>query len=447
MIELVIGADDMANLRSELFRNGDEHCAVAYTSQVQRGDGLMRLLVREIEYPSEADYLSKGPREAALNPALVARVTKRARNSGDGLVFVHNHFGPGAAIFSTVDDRGESHLQEFLSRRYPESINCALLVTADFVACRELGTNNGVRVVELGAIRNVLYAPEAPRQTPPRQAYDRQIRAFGRAGQRTLETVRVSIVGLGGTGSIIAQELAHLGVQDYHLIDPDVLDESNLNRVVGTSPSDVGTPKADLIARSIRAVLPTALVTTTIGDVVDEHTARTLLDADIIFGCTDSHGSRAVLQQIAYQFLIPCIDLGVTITTEDDTTAKIYGRVQLLSPGIACFACSRLLDPEQVRRDMLTGYERKADPYVQGAHEPAPAVISLNGTVASLAVTMFLSVVAHIPMAGRHLLYNAIESKLRIVLVPQQSDCYICSKRGALARGNSWPLFARRSAG
>ncbi len=174
-------------------------------------------------------------------------------------------------------------------------------------------------------------------------------------------------------------------------------------------------------------------------------TARKLLNADLIFGCTDSQGSRAVLQQVAYQYMIPCLDMGVTIAVGENQITHIFGRVQLLAPGIACFACDGLLNADEVRRDMMTEFERQTDPYMQGVRVPAPAVMSLNSTVASLAITMMLSMVAGVPVKARHVLYNALASTLRSVRATPQENCYICSRSGAYARGDSWPLFARQS--
>ena len=173
-------------------------------------------------------------------------------------------------------------------------------------------------------------------------------------------------------------------------------------------------------------------------------TARELVNADLICGCTDSHGSRAVLQQVAYQYLIPCIDMGVTIIVGDSRITHIFGRVQLLGPGHACLTCSGLLDANQVRRDMMTPFERQSDPYLQGVREPAPAVMSLNSTVASLAITMLLSVVCGIPVNARHLVYNALASTLRSVRADAGPQCYICSCAGSFALGDSWPLLGRQ---
>jgi molybdopterin/thiamine biosynthesis adenylyltransferase len=205
----------------------------------------------------------------------------------------------------------------------------------------------------------------------------------------------------------------------------------------------VGNPKVDVAARQIHAFARDACIARVHGDIIRTRVARELLDADAIFACTDSHGSRAVLQQVAYQYFIPCIDLGTTITSAGGVVSGIFGRVQLLAPGFACLSCSDLLQPDEVRRDMMTAFERKSDPYIRGEREPAPAVISINGTIASLAMTMFLAYVIGIPSKARYLIYNAMNSTLRSARSAAKSDCYICSRFGAFAKGDAQPLFAR----
>ena len=125
--------------------------------------------------------------------------------------------------------------------------------------------------------------------------------------------------------------------------------------------------------------------------------AEEIADTDFVFCCTDSHGSRAVLNQTAYQYLVPAIDMGVAIITQKGQITDIAGRSQMLAPGLGCLMCGDLLNPEAIRVDLLTDFERAADPYIVGAHEPAPAVISVNATISSISVTMFLAAVTGIP--------------------------------------------------
>ena len=113
MIELVLAGDDVTALRADLLGEETERCAILYASQTSRADGTVRLLVREVQFPSIADYTRKGAFEAELKPEFVARVTKRARIEKYALVFVHSHPGPTAPYFSAVDDAGEKHLAGF----------------------------------------------------------------------------------------------------------------------------------------------------------------------------------------------------------------------------------------------------------------------------------------------------------------------------------------------
>jgi molybdopterin/thiamine biosynthesis adenylyltransferase len=398
--------------------------------------------VREFQFPVESDYSRQGVLEAELHPDFVARVTKRARRENLALVLAHSHPGSEPPEFSYIDDDGERHLKAFLDHRHPEKMTVALVVSAGGVRARRIGTDHPVRVVSLGDAREVLFDP-MPGGASASEVFDRQVRAFGAAGQRVLEQLRFAIVGLGGTGSIVAQQLVHLGVRNFILIDPDSLETTNLNRVAGATPADVGRLKVDIAARYINSVADPVNVRSIADDITRNAIAKELLNADLIFGCTDSHGSRAVLQQVSYQYLIPCIDMGSVIAVSGGAITHTYGRVQLLAPGHACFTCSKLLDAGEVRRDLMTAFERKADPYFVGAREPAPAVMSLNGTVASLAVTMMLSVIVGIPSGGRHLFYNARTSSLRSARVPPDSNCFCCSRSGALGRGDSWPLNGR----
>lgn len=443
MMELVLDAGDVTRLKAGLLSGDTERCAVLYAAHTARADGTTRLLTREVQFAKDLDYSLRGTLEAELKPEFVAFVTKRASREKLVLVFVHSHPGSETPMFSHVDSRGEAHLSAFLERRHPGLAHLAMVISSGGFRARRLGSEEEeVRVVSIGENREILFDP-VRHDSPAPEIFDRQIRAFGAAGQQALQALRIAIVGLGGTGSLIAQQLAHLGVRDFILIDPDVVEVTNLNRVANANPEDVGFSKVEVAARYIRSISKDGAIACVKGDVMAVQTARELLNADLIFGCTDSHGSRAVLQQVSYQYIIPCIDMGVTIAINDGRISHIYGRVQLLAPSLACFACDGLLDANEVRRDMMTEFERQSDPYLRGVRDPAPAVMSLNGTVSSLAVTMMLSMTTGMPMHARHILYNAMAPSLRSARAEPKADCYICSRSGAFGRGDAWPLFAR----
>jgi len=442
MIELTISKTDANRVATEILGGETERCAVLFASRAERADGGVRFIVREIEFPDDENYTKRTAVTAELNPAFVAKVSKHAHKHDDSIIFVHSHIGDAHPDFSQLDDLGESRLASFLAMRTPGVPHGSLVVSTGGWRGRQLGTSNPIKIVSIGERRDVLFEPNHCDE-PIIPTFDRQVRAFGEAGQRVMESLTVAIVGLGGTGSVAAEQLAHLGVRRFILVDPDRVEATNLNRVIGATKGDIDRLKVEVAASLIAKIAPEALVKRVRGDVTRTLVAKELSSADFLFSCTDSHGSRAVIQQIAYQYLIPCVDVGSIITATDGCVTGIHGRIQALAPGLPCFTCSGLIDAEEVRRDMMNEEERRLDPYILGAREPAPAVISINSTVTSLAVTMFMAITLGIQSEGRYVLYNASKPSLRLVTANRNPKCYICSPSGVLGRGDAQTLFTR----
>jgi hypothetical protein len=416
-----------------------EACAILFGRAVEENGRLLRLVIREAAFPTDDHYEVRSETAARLKSTFVAAIAQRAKKSGESLVFVHSH--PFAFNeFSAVDDAGERVLEEFLSERTPGLWHAAMLVTPAATIARLLGPGARLKIFGVGA---TLTFDAGAYPVEPSDQFDRQIRMFGREGQERLRALRVGIVGLGGTGSIVAQQLAHLGIEDFLLLDPDQVEFTNLNRLVGAHQADVGSPKVRIAKRMVNEINPEARVATYEESALLAHVASRLLDVDFVFGCTDSQGSRAVLNQLSYQFLLPMIDMGVSVVTAEGHVSHIAGRVNMLAAGLGCFVCGQLLNPEAVRVDLLTDFERAADPYVVGSREPAPAVISLNSTVASLAVTMFLDAVLAIGANARFITYAGISGAARPASVPPHPKCYVCSEGGAFAKAGAWPLPGR----
>jgi hypothetical protein len=140
MIELVLASHDLDAIRDELIGGPVESCAVLFANQTLRADGTVRLLVREVQFPTPADYSRQGPIEAELTPAFVSRVSKRARIDRLALVFVHSHPGIDPPLFSALDSQGEGHLARFLGRRNPDQMHAAVVISAGGMRARRLGT-------------------------------------------------------------------------------------------------------------------------------------------------------------------------------------------------------------------------------------------------------------------------------------------------------------------
>lgn len=397
-------------------------------------------VARELQEVPDHAYLERTRTGASLRPEFCTGIANRARAVGAGILLAHTHVGESPLEgFSDTDDRGEGPLAEYFGRRLGGHANFTAVVTPNKIHVRQLGAGALHNVALIG--RSVIQATPIPGESS--DMHDRQVRAFGHAGQAALADLRVAIVGLGGTGSVVAQQLAYLGVSNFLLMDPDSIEITNLNRLVGATPGSIGRSKVAVACENVTTINPRADCTLMQEDVVKHGVAEALKLADFIFCCTDSMASRAVLNQFAYQHLIPCIDMGIGIGTRDGAISYIAGRVQMLSPGLPCLVCTDKLDADQVRFEMLSESQRAADPYIKGVAVPQPAVISLNSTMASTAVTMFLAAVTGIPSAARMLTYDGMLGTVRAVAMRPRQRCIVCSEDGALARGDSWVLPSR----
>lgn len=415
-----------------------ERAAVGYAG-IASSDVNPRLFLREWSPLDPRDYLVQLGHHLEVSPVVWARAAKRARETGEALLVMHSH-PRGRAFFSSSDDAGEDALVPKLHARAPVPIG-SLVIAPDSLATRVW--HPGARSAPLSLkLVGVQGDPRAASESTD-ELFDRQARALTREGQAALRQLRVGVVGAGGLGAHVIQQLVHLGVGELVVVDHDRVARSNLSRLVGARRRDVWrrTKKVKLAKRLARATGSPTLVKPLSGDVTDETTARTLLACDVILGCTDNHWSRMVLNALAYQYYVPVLDLGVEI----QPGGASGGRVSWLSPGSACLWCTNVLSAERIRIEQLPPAIRQVEQqrgYIRDIDEPAPAVVSINGVVASLAVTELLARATG--FAGdaprpSFLLYRIADGTVRRVSSQPQSTCPTCSLRGALGAGDLVP--------
>lgn len=261
--------------------------------------------------------------------------------------------------------------------------------------------------------------------------YTRQILIFGEEGQRKIESAQVGIVGLGGMGSQIAQDLAYLGVLSYILIDDDYTDESNLNRTVGAFLRDAKTKalKVNIAKRHIQQINPEATVVTIPKNLRSREALEALISCPIIFGCVDGDGPRLILMELAAAYESILIDSATEVFVEDEEVSDFGGRVVVARPGDFCLHCANQIDMEVAKQELeipAIRELRKAHGYGLGDEVKAPSVISLNGVVANLAVTEFLAMITGIRDPHRHLTYYGLRGKMNIRQDQHRDDCYTC---------------------
>lgn len=224
--------------------------------------------------------------------------------------------------------------------------------------------------------------------------FDRNIRAFGPDIQATLADLRIGVVGAGGTGSAVCEQLVRLGVRKLLLIDSDVLSASNVTRVYGSTPAHVGQPKVELLKRHLSEIAPDLDCTAVQSMITIQPAARMLAACDLVFGCSDDNAGRLVLSRLASYLLTPIIDMGILLTSDGQgLLAGIDGRVTIVTPGTACLVCRNRIDLARAATELRTPEERQrleAEGYAPALGRTEPAVVTFTTAVAAAAVSELL---------------------------------------------------------
>ena len=278
--------------------------------------------------------------------------------------------------------------------------------------------------------------------------FDRQIMVFGKHGQELLQQITVGIVGLGGLGSVVFELLVRLGIGKIIIIDHDIVEESNLNRLAASTLADAikKRTKVSMLKQYAVRINPGTKVIALCKNIHDEGVLNHLKCCDAIFGCTDNQSSRAILNSFVIEHLIPYFDTGTGI--EANSAGNIEhagGQVRVVIPGSGCLNCINGIDLDVAQQEMLPEPERRIAierGYIRGADVPAPAVASLNGVIANLAVTEFIAFVTGFKPLYRYVFYDFLKAKTIGFNFKKQQDCFTCSDTGSLAKGDSGTALA-----
>ena len=460
-----------------LFSNGDEHGAILSAGVVVTPSGL-RLLARELFIARDGvDYVAGRTGYRMLTARFVADHARHCRDEGLAYLAVHNHGGVDSVAFSNTDlashERGYPALLDILNGPPVGALVFARRAVAGDLWIRDRGRlllGEG-RVV--GRSLDRLYP--SPRGAPvyTDAVYDRQVRLLGELGHRLLASAKVGVIGVGGVGSWLVANLAHLGVGEVVVADPDRIEASNLSRVLGATGFDArtflgadggwlerigrrfATRKVTIARRVAKRANPRITIHCLPNSIVDDSTARQFCDCDYIFLAADTHQARSVFNALVHQFLIPGVQIGTKIRDNEGTGEldEVFVNVRPVTPDFGCLWCADLIDGRRLQREALSEDERRSQDYIEG--EPAASVVTLKNVVVGLAVNDFLFAWTGLLPTNperlqRHLRYRPRQHKLQNRGLPEpRATCTDCgtSSESRLARGGSWNLPTALSSG
>ena len=346
-------------------------------------------------------------------PDLTRRWSLQAETRQQGLVLVHAHTGRGRVRLSPTDESTCARLLDHFALLADDQAHGYFVVGSDAAAGWFTFGENRLPLARLKTVicpfRTWGPDPEVEMRPPPGMA--RQVAAITTAGQARLAAACVGVVGLGGGGSDVADQLGHLGIGHLMLCDADVVKEVNLSRQRAAGPSNLGAFKVDVAAAAIRDANPSVTLTLFKERFPDVLSYVAFRSADLIVSCVDGPLARHEVNTFGRRFLVPIVDIGATIRREGERLQAIAGHAARLLPDGACLECegltsTALRDKERSGRDV---------PYFESDDVAgAPQVISVNGVLASLAVTEVMRLVAGLSddSSSRHWRYEALRGEV-----------------------------------
>jgi len=224
--------------------------------------------------------------------------------------------------------------------------------------------------------------------------------AFGEGTVRALASLQVAVIGCSGTGSVVIEHLARLGVGGFVLVDPDHIEHKNLNRILNATWNDAeeGIAKVEVCRRTIESLGRGQRVLPLCMNLDSSEAVRAVAECDVIFGCVDTAEGRNLANRIAAYYLLPYIDVGVSLTANGvGGIATISGAINYYAPGQQSLLERGAITEAQMRAEETkrTAPERFAElrkqKYIQGVEVDRPAVISVNTFFAALAMNEFLA--------------------------------------------------------
>ena len=157
------------------------------------------------------------------------------------------------------------------------------------------------------------------------------VQEVGTNGLERLQSAKLAVVGTGGVGSAAAYFLASLGIGYLKLIDQDIVEESNLHRLIGVDHRDLHLPKAEVLARKLNSRHPWTHVAAVVETLRAENSSDLLDGMDLIIDGTDNFRARYILNRFAAESNVPYVFTSAIAN---------QGHVSLFNPpSTACLEC------------------------------------------------------------------------------------------------------------
>ena len=377
---------------------------------------------------NDTDYIEDDSVGARIGSTAIRGAMQKVLDGDCSGFHVHLHNHHGQPWPSGDDKEGLPGIVESFANVKPTQPHGILILSKDsfYALVKVNGEEHFVIPEMIAAVQYPMVLQFPSEQTSPQSSILQRQSFLGDRSTSIFEHISVVLVGLGGGGSHLAQQLAHLGVRRFTLFDFDKIEDSNLNRLVGAYFKDIAKQllKTEITRRMILKINPRAEV-----KIVNsrwQENAESLQTGDVVFGCVDTYEDRSQLEAECRRYLIPFIDIGMDVHESTDGY-QISGQVILSMAGQACMRCMGFLTEEKL------GIEAAKYGNVGGR----PQVVWPNGVLASSAIGIFTDIVTGWSGQEHRLVYMAydgntglISNHVRLNYIAKECDHYNLSNLG-----------------
>lgn len=328
---------------------------------------------------------------------LIEDAIDRAEADNLSLMLVHSHPG-GFFGFSDQDDRSDRDTMSAIFQAIGTTHGSAIMTPDGAMLARVFDSGHPSRLLDA-----VFVPGHDLRWWWSDRRFAVRPLAFTSETREELARLCACVIGVSGTGSIVAEQLARLGFGKVQVIDFDHVELRNLNRILNSSLKDAQSEqlKVTVIAKAIQRHRGDDVSVPLAASINTREAVLLASQSDAIFCCVDTLEARQIADLLASAFLLPLFDVGVAIPTRHCGStvaiADVCGRIDYVHPGGSTLQDRGVYDPASLRAEYLRQvapdahrHEIEAG-YLRGVSEEAPSVITLNMRAAATCVMEFIA--------------------------------------------------------